>query len=45
MAALPFSQFENGFEDQRRENKEISGEANEEPQFQDRSEEEIREFG
>ena len=45
VAALPFSQFENGWEDQRRENIEISGEANEEPRFNDWLEEEIREFG
>ena len=45
VASLPFSQFENGFEDKRRENIKISREANEEPRFQDRLEEEIREFG
>ena len=46
-AALPFSQFENGLEDQRRENAQLSGEANEELRFEDRNrlEEEIREFG
>ena len=33
VAALPFSQFKNGLEDQKRENIEISGEANEEPRF------------
>ena len=45
VASIPFSQFKNGLEHQRRENTEISGEANEEPRFQDRLEEEIREFG
>ena len=45
VVALPFSQFENGLEDQRRENTKISWEANEEPRFQDQLEEEIREFG